>query len=133
MKNYKAEVVYTIADWYDGAREGVADFQGKPHYYKCLQTHDYEGTPAPYTLTPIDNEIFRLELENWNIWLRYQTAFKAGKITRETHPTLPEDQARYEEINKIIRERKCEWQDSKLIATGEFVYGENTTVCWVIQ
>ena len=29
------EPVYTVEDYYDGPREGVADFQGKSHVYKC--------------------------------------------------------------------------------------------------
>ena len=32
MSDYEA--VYTITDCYDGARSGVADLNGKPHYYE---------------------------------------------------------------------------------------------------
>ncbi|UOG76268.1 hypothetical protein MTX78_06625 [Hymenobacter tibetensis] len=133
MKNHKAESVHTITNWYDGAREGVTDFQGKPHYYACLQDYDYEGKPTPYRLTPIDEETFRLELENWDIWLRYEAAFKSGEATRETHLALPEDQARHEEINRILLGKEYERRESTLIATGEFAYGEKTTVVWDIQ
>jgi hypothetical protein len=132
MNNYKAESIYTVTTWYDGAREGVADFQGKPHYYKCLQGYDDECKPTPYALIPIDNEIFQLELKNWNIWLRYQAAFKAGEATCKIHPALPEDQVRHDEIARILLEKAQVSSVTSIIATGEFVYGANAVVTWTV-
>ena len=30
------EVVYRVDDYYDGVREGIADFRGAPHRFRCL-------------------------------------------------------------------------------------------------
>jgi hypothetical protein len=41
------EIVFTVTDYYDGSRGGIANFRGKPHLYKCVfdQTaNDYSDT-----------------------------------------------------------------------------------------
>jgi hypothetical protein len=55
--------VYTVTEYYDGARAGVADFNGQPHYYEC-QFDELEGNWSDvFLLKPIDSETFRLALE----------------------------------------------------------------------
>lgn len=48
------------------------------------------------------DEAFRLALEDWEIWTRWEKAFKAGQTTENTHPALPEDAARHEQIGSIL-------------------------------
>ena len=98
------ENVYTITDWYDGERAGVADFDGRPHYYECLFDESI-GYTSTYLLHPIDPETFRLALEDWEIWERWDAARKEGKVGLETHPALPEDRARHNEIEAILKGR----------------------------
>jgi hypothetical protein len=98
------ENVYTISDWYDGARAGVDDYSGQPHYYECLFDELF-GYTETYWLHPIDYETFRLALEDWEIWERWDGARKEGKVDLETHPALPEDRARHEEIAALLKQR----------------------------
>ena len=30
------EEVFTVMDYYDGPRKGVANFRGQPHFYDCI-------------------------------------------------------------------------------------------------
>lgn len=79
-----------MTDWYDGPRKGVANFEGKPHYYECpwyagIDTGS-EELPGDYLLTPIDAETYRLALEDWAIWERWEAAFAAGTTTQAYPP-----------------------------------------------
>jgi hypothetical protein len=98
------ENVYTVTDWYDGARAGVADFNGQPHYYECL-FDESSGYTETYLLHSIDPATFRLALEDWEIWERWDAARKRGEVDLETHPALPEDRARHDEIAAVLKEQ----------------------------
>jgi len=129
------ELVYTITDWYDGPRKGVANFEGQPHYYECQW---YTGLDAgfdvvtrDYLLTPLDAETYQLALEDWAIWQRWEAAFAAGTTSQATHPTLPEDQARHAEIERLLLPKLVTNPHFCRRATGEFHYiGVKSFVEW---
>lgn len=100
----KFERVYTVHDFYDGARRGFADFDGRPHAYRAVLRYN-KGVPEDdyYDLSPIDPSSLPLVLEEWDIWRRWEAAFKAGKATVDSHPALPEDRARYEAVHPLVR------------------------------
>lgn len=90
-------------DYYDGPRGGVADFEGRPHVYRSLFVNlgrDANGQwlEDVFVLKPIDQEMLALVLEDWGIWLRWESAFKAGAAPHDSHPALPADRARHDEI-----------------------------------
>src|SRR5262249_36429817 len=60
---------------------------------------DYTGR---FWLMPIGAELFSLIMEDWEIWLRWDTAFRQGKATLQTHPALPEDQPRHDALMQAI-------------------------------
>ena len=92
------DTVYTISEWYDGARAGVADFQGQPHYYECVWDTPSGNYSSHYRLMPLDADTFRWALEDWAIWKRWSAALKAGQTTQDSHPSLPADRPRHEEL-----------------------------------
>lgn len=99
------ETVYTVTDWYDGPREGIADFNGMPHLYQWQFDNAKDDWADTLLLTPVDEETFRLALEDWAIWVRWEQAFFEGQATQETHPALPEDQARHGELQRLLADR----------------------------
>ena len=128
MSDY--ETVHTITDWYDGARNGVADLNGKPHYY---ENHWNEGDSFwsdIFLLQPLNAETFELAIESWNIYSRWEVARQKGKASVETCPTLPEERERYDEIEKVLAERLVVSPETSVQVTAEFVYGELTKVKW---
>jgi hypothetical protein len=99
------EVVYTLTDWYDGPRRGITDHHGQPHLFES-EWRDGENLDADtFLLMPIDPDTFSLALEDWVIWCRWETAFHQGKATRDTHPALPEDRSRHEELERLLEGR----------------------------
>lgn len=96
------ETVFTVTDYYDGPRKGLANYQGKPHFYDCVFDENQNEYSDQYRLTPVDEETFRLAMEDWEIWRRWETAFHAGKTDSSSHPALPEDRSRHEELRRIL-------------------------------
>lgn len=55
------ERVYRITAYYDGPREGIADFEGKPHLFRSER--DY-GANVFFYLTPLSEELFQLAMRD---------------------------------------------------------------------
>lgn len=97
------ERVYTMTDYWDGPRRGIADFQGQPHLYESkFLDEDYDDV---FDLCPVDHETLALALEDWAIWLRWESAFHEGRTTTATHPALPDDRARHDELAPLLAAR----------------------------
>jgi hypothetical protein len=96
------EEVFTETDYYDGPRQGVANYRGVPHFYDCVFSDEKQDYVNRYLLTPVSDEVFQLALEDWAIWKRWEQAFKAGKTTLDTHPALPEDSLRHRRIESLL-------------------------------
>jgi hypothetical protein len=93
---------FTVTDYYDGPRQGIANFRGKPHFYDCIFDEVRQDYSDRYRLTPISDHIFDLAMEDWAIWERWQAAFHAGKATRKSHPALPHDRERHDQIRCVL-------------------------------
>ena len=113
-----ADLVHMITDWYDGAREGVADLHGAPHYFMNEWDEQAGYWTETYFLARLDAETFELAVESWNIWLRWESAFNEGRTTQETHRAIPADRERREELEEVLKERLVADPDSSLRAKG---------------
>src|SRR5437016_512555 len=102
--NQETDYIYTMSDYYDGPRAGITTLYGQPYAYQSLWTA-HGGEADTLVLQPIDNETFQLALEDWAIWKRWDHAFAAGQTTIETHPALPEERARHNELEIILSSR----------------------------
>lgn len=117
------EAVHCILDWYDGAILGVADFGGRPHVFEREPDEDDSAVPA-YLLSPVAEDVFALAMEDWRIWLRWEAAFHERRATIDSHPALPADRARHEEIQRNLAGRLAVDRHSALRARAEFKVGE---------
>ena len=128
------EEVFTVTDYYDGPRQGVANFKGEPHFYDCIFDEARSDYSNLYRLTPISRPIFDLAREDWAIWERWESAFHAGSATRETHPALPEDRIRDEEIRAVLDSALKTDEGGCIVQTGLFeVLGSPTLPKGVIR
>jgi len=123
------EVVHTITDHYDGPVRGMANFRGTPHYYERQFDDDADEWSDIYWLTPIDDETFVLAMEAWQIWRRWQMAFHQNQTTLATHPALPADRARADELTKVLNHRLVVDERRALAARGKFEHS-NDRVAW---
>ena len=99
------EIVHTVTDWYDGPRRGIAYFLGEPHLFQSEYRDKSELDPDTFLLMPIDREVFKLSLEDWAIWQRWEAAYLSGQTTQATHPALPADRVRHDEIERLLSHR----------------------------
>jgi hypothetical protein len=99
------ERVFTMTDYYDGPRRGIASFDGRPHAYHSPFNHWEEQYEDLYELRAVDDKTLRIALEDWAIWLRWEAAFYAGTASVESHPALPPDRARHEELSRSLEAR----------------------------
>jgi hypothetical protein len=120
------EKVYTTTDYYDGPRGGIADFEGRPHVYASAFDDLRDGYTDTFLLMPIDDELFRLALEDWKTWCRWEDALHTGHTTHDTHPTLPEDRPRHDELKRQIGDRLIARPEMSVRARGEFRSGRAT-------
>ena len=97
--------VYTINDYYDGPRLGIADVDGVPHIYEAEFDYSSDEYGDAYFVSAIDEGLFALVLEDWEIWLRWDSAFKRGEVSVQSHPALPEDRERHEILKIAIGDR----------------------------
>ena len=114
------EQVYTMTDYYDGPRGGMANYLGRPHLYRSLWADiDHERADV-FELFPVDEETFTLAIEDWEIWRRWRAAFDRGEVSVDSHPALPADRQRHDEIEMILRPRLAVFTKSDTTVTGEF-------------
>ena len=114
------EPVHTVTDYYDGPRKGIADFEGRPHFYESEWDDLADEYAITFRLTPVEPRLFELALESWSIWRRWETAFHQGRTRQSTHPALPEETMRNNELHRIL-ERELKINDGYYIrAQGDF-------------
>jgi hypothetical protein len=92
------ELVFTVADYYDGPRQGVANYRGEPHFYDCVFDQEEDEYSDLYRLTPIDQRTFELAVEAWAIWRKWELAYHSGKVKSDSHPALRADTTKYKRI-----------------------------------
>jgi hypothetical protein len=114
------ERVYTVTDHYDGPREGIATFCGRPYAYRCPFDFWKDEYADLYELHAIDDETLALALEDWAIWSRWRKAFDDGLTSIDTHPALPDDGARHAEIAPLLAECLAVRDVRALLVRGRF-------------
>ena len=112
------EKVFTVTDYYDGPRQGIANYHGQPHFYDCLfRGADYSNL---YRLTSVSHELFRLALEDWAIWKRWERAFHAAEVSVDSHPALPAEKDRHLQIQSLLDDQLKTDPESCIVRAGAF-------------
>ncbi len=99
------ERVYTVWNYFDGPREGIADYRGQPHHYLCEWNNERDDYGDAFTLCRVDSETMDLALEEWKIWRTWETAFHAGTVPHATHPGFGGQDARYDWLKATVTAR----------------------------
>lgn len=97
-----SDPVYAVDLIHDRPIEGFASFEDGPHHFKCEFDEDADEYSDVYCLSPISVATLQLVLDRWQIWLRWNAAFRANETSLDTHPALPNERARYNELNEAI-------------------------------
>lgn len=114
MTNGERERVYTVTDYYDGPRCGIANFRGRPHLYES----DFDDDT--FRLYPVAADLLQLALEDWAIWVRWSDAFNRGEVDASTHPAHPADRTRHEELAALLDWKRLTDSIRPIVAHGTF-------------
>ena len=114
------EEVFTVTDYYDGPRRGIANFNGQPHLYDCVFADEKQDYSNLYRLTPVSEELFLLALEDWTIWKRWELAFHAGEVNLDSHPALPAERDRHLYLQSLLDEQLKTDTAGCLLRAGAF-------------
>ena len=95
--------VVTVENFWDTPREGFAFWDERLIAYKCLWDGDADGYSDWYEIKPIEHKMLPLIEESWSIWKKWESAFHSGATSKETHPVLPEDRPRHEELERVLK------------------------------
>jgi hypothetical protein len=114
------ERVYAVWDYYDGPREGLADYRGQPHYFKNQWDEEADDWSASFTLIPIDAETLDLAMEQWAIWRMWEQAFHGGQVQQQSHPGYGGRNPRYDELETILEARIPDTTPAQHAACGVF-------------
>ncbi|QDZ29346.1 hypothetical protein [Noviherbaspirillum sp. UKPF54] len=132
----KPERVLTVNDYYDGPRLGIAEVNGIPHIYEAEFDHSTDEYGDTYFVSPVSDELLALVLEDWAIWLRWNAAYKRNEVTIESHPALPHERARHEQLKTAIGNRIRSDPNNRAYLRARFGYvaaqgdWDGTTVEW---
>jgi hypothetical protein len=114
------ERVYTVWDYYDGPRSGIATCLGRPHHYECEWNKAADDYGDRFRLTPIDDDVLALALEQLGIWRAWENAFHRGDVPQSTHPGLPGQDSRHEELKVMLDARISAVETQRKRARGKF-------------
>jgi len=114
------EAVHTVTGFCDGPRAGIADFGGAAHLYEAEWDSGRGDYGDTFMLMPVDRETLALALKDWAIWQRREAAFHRGLADRKTHPALPRDRERREELKSLLTGRLEVDPEWSVRMVGEF-------------
>ena len=114
------EIVHTMTDFYDGPRGGIADLEGSPHIFESQFSDIEDGHTDIFHLSPVSPELFEMALEHWKIWLRWEDAYYMKETPHETHPALPADRARHDELEPVLEQALVIDESNFIKTTAEF-------------
>lgn len=99
------EAVYMVFDYFDGPRSGVACYRDKPYLFKCIFDGVNDCWSSEYVLSELEPETLALVREFRGIWSRWRNALDQGFVDHKSHPALPAERVRANELSEIIKER----------------------------
>ena len=92
---------YVELEWYDGPRAGLADVNGKSHYFAGCDW-DHAGIADEYLVWPGSDVAVEWEREQWAIFVRWDERAEAGTEGPETHPGHGGRDPRYDELALLL-------------------------------
>ncbi|MFD0555220.1 hypothetical protein ACFQ0X_43130 [Streptomyces rectiviolaceus] len=75
------ERVHAESEWYGEPWAGLADIDGKPHYFE-MHVYDHSHEVDEYQVWPASEAVAELEREQWAIYARWYERREAGRLDR---------------------------------------------------
>ena len=115
------EHVHVIWGWWDGPLEGIADFHGTPHVFECQFSEENDEWTDLYRLMEIEPALLKLAQEMSAIFQRWRTEWERGNTSIETHPALPADRSRYDELQEATAQGLKVRRSASILRRARFI------------
>ena len=113
------EQIHFVNDYRDEPRSGVADFNGKPHWFENIFDETLDDYSPFYWLTPLSSSAFDFVKQQSEIFSRWRQAFDKGEVDISTHPALPQDAEKYKKTAGIINGEVAAQEKQRIKVHGE--------------
>ncbi|RUO38636.1 hypothetical protein CWE13_03040 [Aliidiomarina shirensis] len=128
MKSFgPPEKVYVENEWYDGPRLGVADVNGVPHRFKSLFDEEEDEYLSTYLVWPIEDQYLELEIEQWNIFVKWNSMYESGTVGADSHPGHGGIDKRYDEIQSYLMASRDTLPPTAKRAKAKFEHNDTVT------
>lgn len=118
------ERVYIESERYDWPRAGVADVDGRPHYFEGWK-FDRADEGYEFNVWPASAQAVAWELERWAIYVRWDHRYLAGEAGVDSHPGHGGIDVRYDELDTLLAPyRQVPENARKLVAEMRFDEGD---------
>jgi hypothetical protein len=134
------ERVYVENEWYDGPRAGLADIHGAPHRFKSLFDETEDEYLSTFAVWPVRREVLELEIEQWCIFVDWNTRYESGEADTGSHPGHGGLHQRWDEIEALVKDSRTDVPSDALHAKAQLksadreyryeVTGPNYLMCW---
>jgi hypothetical protein len=114
------EPVHAITAFHDRPQSGVANFQGRPHFFESEWDEAADDYASTFRLSPVDSDVVMLAMEDRAISERWWMAFYGGRTTEEPPRVLPEDRARHAELQRRLEKHLRIDRENYVRARAEF-------------
>jgi len=99
MSNYGPyESVLTENAWHDGPCAGIGHIGGVPHRFKAIFDEQADEYTAAFHVWPVAADELALEIEQWRLFVEWNTRYEAGLADTTTHPGQGSVNRRWDEI-----------------------------------
>ena len=104
-------------------------FRGRAHWY-ASDFGDLDDVPEVFDLWRLDEKTLALMLESDAIGCRWHDAWRAGEATHDSHPALPAERTRWQELERLLQGQRPPERAPDARAEADFVLGEDWRVRW---
>ena len=97
------EPVLMVWDYYDGPRDGVAEYNGQPYYYKCIWDERADNHSNEFELCPIGSSFLKSATAHWEIFRAWELKFRTGQAPKSTHPDYRGNNLQYDRLDDELK------------------------------
>jgi hypothetical protein len=114
------EKVHVETDWHDGPRAGIASIHGIPHRFKSNFDEQGDEFLSTFLVWPVSSRELELEIEQWGMFVEWNARFESGEAGTDSHPGAGGINARWDEIEAAVRQRRIDVPAGARLATAQF-------------
>jgi hypothetical protein len=113
------ERVHAEGNWYDGPLSGIADVQGKPHYFTVNHAGRLHDS---YLVWPVEPAILELEKTAYGMFVEWWEKFERGEVESSTHPMHSASDSPYNMLTaRLLSHRQPPADARKMVAKWQIV------------